>query len=172
MVRTKVCYAQHARSFGVGQAAESEVRELMERMSPLHAQLEAARERLDLIHRLIRVSGGNNTIAHLAPQEGHKEADGDRRLRTESQFRFSALEEHVEDLLRKAKQPLHIAKIREALVERGVPLPGRGDEANIIVRLRRNETRFTRTGRGVYGLSEWKMEAVPPAKRTVKRRRR
>ena len=64
----------------------------------------------------------------------------------------STVEDHVEQMLRSANEPVHISKIRQALVDAGVPLPGRGDEANIIVRLARDTGRFVRTGRGTYGL--------------------
>jgi hypothetical protein len=70
------------------------------------------------------------------------------------------LEDAVEEMLRAAGEPLHISTIRETLVTRGVPIPGRGDDANIIVRLSRVEDRFTRTARGTYGLAEWGVPAL------------
>jgi len=79
------------------------------------------------------------------------------------------LEEAVEEILRDAGAPLHISDIHKALVARGAAIPGRGDDANIIVRLRRFEDRFTRTARGTYGLAEWGIPAVKSA--TRKRRR-
>jgi hypothetical protein len=82
----------------------------------------------------------------------------------------SDLEDAVEELLRAAGEPLHISKIRETLVAQGVPIPGRGDDANIIVRLRRFEDRFTRTARGTYGLAEWGIPAL--RSKTRKRPRR
>ena len=81
----------------------------------------------------------------------------------------SDLEQAVEEILRAAGAPLHISKIRETLIAQGVPIPGRGDDANIIVRLRRSEDRFTRTARGTYGLAEWGIPAL--ASKTRKRRR-
>jgi hypothetical protein len=78
------------------------------------------------------------------------------------------LEDAVEEILRAAGAPLHISNIRERLVAQGVPIPGRGDDANIIVRLRRFEDRFTRTARGTYGLAEWGI----PALRSKTRKRR
>jgi hypothetical protein len=79
------------------------------------------------------------------------------------------LENAVEELLRAAGEPLHISSIRSALLTRCVPIPGRGDEANIILRLRRVEDRFTRTARGTYGLAEW---GIPALKRKTRKRRR
>jgi hypothetical protein len=70
------------------------------------------------------------------------------------------LEQSVEAILRAAGKPLHISEIRETLVTRGIPIPGRGDDANIIVRLRRLQDRFTRTARGTYGLADWGIPAL------------
>lgn len=79
------------------------------------------------------------------------------------------LEQAVEEILRTAGAPLHISVIRAELIEQQVPIPGRGDDANIIVRLRRFEDRFTRTARGTYALAEWGLPAL--ASKTRKRRR-
>jgi hypothetical protein len=81
----------------------------------------------------------------------------------------SDLEDAVEEILHAAGAPLHISDIRERLMEQGVPIPGRGDDANIIVRLRRFEGRFTRTARGTYGLSEW---GIPALKSKTRKQRR
>jgi hypothetical protein len=78
----------------------------------------------------------------------------------------------VEAILAEKGEPMHIGALRDVLIERGIPLPGRGDEANIIVRLRRDDTRFTRTGRGTYGLTAWGLPAVAPTRRKKVRRRR
>jgi hypothetical protein len=67
---------------------------------------------------------------------------------------------------------MHIRDIRNALIQKGVPLPGKGDEANIILRLRRDNARFIRTERGTYALVEWNLPAYAPAPRTKKVRRR
>jgi hypothetical protein len=82
------------------------------------------------------------------------------------------VEDRLEAILRESRQPMHIRDLRQALIERGVPLPGRGDEANIILRLSRAKERFARTGRGLYGLTEWGVESVPPVQRTKKVYRR
>lgn len=79
------------------------------------------------------------------------------------------LEDAVEGLLRAAGKPLHISSIREGLLAQRVPIPGRGDDANIIVRLRRVDDRFTRTARGTYSLTEW---GIPELANKGRRRRR
>ncbi len=70
------------------------------------------------------------------------------------------LEDAVALILEESGIPLHIGIIRERLIQNGVPIPGRGDDANIIVRLRKFEGRFTRTARGAYGLASWGLPSI------------
>lgn len=79
------------------------------------------------------------------------------------------LEDAVEELLRSAGQPLHISVIRNELIAKRIPIPGRGDEANIIVRLRKMTERFTRTARGTYGLPEWGIPEMPSKVRKTRK---
>jgi hypothetical protein len=140
--------------------AEEEIASLTSSMIPLQAQLEAARERLDLIRRLARLSNGSS----------RKEPSNGQSVMVPG----NDVEDHIEQLLHAAGEPMHIGVIRERLIEQGVPLPGRGDEANIILRLRRDSARFVRTGRGTYGLASWNLVEVPPTakKRRLRRQRR
>lgn len=79
------------------------------------------------------------------------------------------LEDAVEDLLSQAGQPLHISEIRQKLIELGIPIPGKGDDANIIVRLRKANARFTRTARGTYALSAWGLPSLDNGRSTRRR---
>jgi hypothetical protein len=145
--------------------AESLRAEIRARQTDL-AQVE---ERLSLVTKLIEVetralAGHPETMGEAAP------AAGAARPAQSAREASPDLEDAVEEILRASGEPLHISKIREALVARGAPIPGRGDDANIIVRLRRSDDRFTRTARGTYGLSEW---GIPPlASKTRKSRRK
>jgi hypothetical protein len=143
------------------QEAEKEIAGLTSAIVPLQAQLEAARERLDLIRRLARLANGNS----------HEETV---EVRGPGVALANEVEDHLEQLLQSSGIPMHISEIRQKLIERGVPLPGRGDEANIILRLRRDPVRFLRTGRGMYGLASWNLPEVPPTatRRKLRRRRR
>src|SRR3990172_12291785 len=49
----------------------------------------------------------------------------------------AAFMQSLEDLLKAAGRPLHVRDIREELLRLGIPIPGRGDHANIIVHLRK-----------------------------------
>jgi hypothetical protein len=141
-------------------ALEIEIEQIRGDISPLEQRLAAARERLDLIQRLMRLTEG--AVPRRAAGSSKSVSAGDS---AHPQAGKQDLEFHLESILREAGKPLHISKIREALVDRAIPLPGRGDEANIIIRLRRAPERFTRTGRGTYALATLGLDAVPPAKR-------
>lgn len=144
------------------QAVEAEIAQINSAMLPLQRRLEAAREKIDLIQRLrhlVNGEGGATVPSKAAPRPSSPSTD---------------VEAEIEQILEAAGQPQHITSIRQKLIEQGTPLPGRGDEANIILRLRRAPDRFVRTGRGMYGLTRWNIQAMPPTtrKRRVRRRRK
>lgn len=134
------------------------------------ADLAKLEERLSLVTKLIDVETRAQSDA-VDPGEAEVAPPVSRMPREEPARAVATadLERAVEEILRAAGGPLHISKIRAALIEQQVPIPGRGDDANIIVRLRRFEDRFTRTARGTYGLSEWGIPAL--ASKARKRRR-
>lgn len=142
-------------------ATEKEIAEIRAQMLPLEERIASAKERLDLIRRLIGLADAANGTPSDAGQ-----------VHGPTIPHSISVEAQLEAILSEAGQPLHIAALREGLIERGVPLPGKGDEANIIVRLRRDENRFTRTGRGMYALAAWGMAAVAPTRKKKVRRRK
>lgn len=135
-------------------------------MAPLEDRMASARERLDLIRRLMSLANEGHKPGAVPPRAGPR-GKSERSLLPPG----ANVEDHMEAVLTDAGEPMHISALRQALIERGVPLPGRGDEANIIVRLRRDERRFTRTGRGTYALAAWGLPAVAPTRRKKVRRR-
>jgi hypothetical protein len=125
--------------------------------------MESAREKLDLIHRLMHLSrAGGPPSLELTRQVAAREPSS----------RPPEVEDRIEEILERAREPMHITAIRNALVEMGVPLPGRGDEANLILRIRRDKARFVRTERGVYGLTGWHVSEYAPIRKKRKVRRR
>lgn len=142
--------------------------ELRAQISDLQNELAQAEERLTLVTKLLDVELRVREGGPVAGSDGQA-AGAPERSTVQTSAHTPDLEGAVEEVLRAAGEPLHISTIREALLERGVPIPGRGDDANIIVRLRRFDTRFTRTARGTYGLAEWGMPALKPTKRTKRR---
>ena len=142
---------------------EAEIAEISSSLLPLQQKLEAAHEKLDLIQRLMHLSRGTNL---------HEQKIKDAYKPVLKYPSTPDIEDHIQSVLANAKHPLHISAIRNALVEMGVPLPGRGDEANLILRIRRATSRFIRTGRGFYGLVEWNLPPYTPHTRKRKVRRR
>lgn len=152
--------------FAWAQATEREIDGIRREIAPLEQRMAGARERLDLIRRLIGLAEGNKKSAAPATDEA-------AISRAASQLApGSGVEAHVEAILAERGEPMHIGLLRDELIQRGVPLPGRGDEANIIVRLRRDQEKFTRTGRGTYGLAAWGLPAVTPTRSKRVRARR
>lgn len=70
-----------------------------------------------------------------------------------------------ERLVRSAGKPLHIGELHAALLKEGVPIPGRGTEANLLVRLHRSNGRFVRTGRGTYAPVSMGVQEIRPTRR-------
>lgn len=148
-------------------ALTGQLEELRREVRSKQMALAQVEERLALVTKLIevetRTQGGalSSNTDTTAPTRASSTDVGGRGSSLD-------LEAAVEEILRAAGAPLHISAIRDALIARGVPIPGRGDEANIIVRLRRIDDRFTRTARGTYGLVEW---GIPAFARKTRRRR-
>jgi hypothetical protein len=143
-------------------AVEKEIEKTRGEIAPLDQRLKAALEKLDLIRRLIRLTEGVQLASQTVTETGSSVST--ERVGSPPGGKQD-LEAHLEQILGEVGKPMHISEIRQTLVERAVPLPGRGDEANIIVRLRRAPERFRRTGRGMYALAALGLEAVPPARR-------
>ena len=133
------------------------------------AELARVEERLNLVRKLLELDGAVGTSGGDA-RRAKARPDGTKAAATPNTTAKGAqLERAVAEILREAGTPLHISDIRTALIDRHVPIPGRGDEANIIVRLRRLDSEFTRTARGTYALAEWGLQPAPMRKRRPKR---
>lgn len=129
--------------------ADDEIRRADEDILSLQRVRNAAVERRGLTTKLLQL--------FARPAETESRAEG-------------SFEDAIEEMLKQNGGPMHIADLRSALIANGRAIPGRGTEANIIVRLARASKRFTRTARGVYGLSGGAEEVS--AVRVNKRRRR
>lgn len=143
---------------------ESEIAEITSTIVPLQKKLEAAREKYDLVQRLIHLSSPTLVSSY---------GDADIPHSTQQTLIAMGIENHIEDILRSNGKPMHISEIRTSLIQNGIPLPGRGDEANIILRLRRAVNLFVRTDRGIYALKEWKIpEYSPKSNKKINSRQR
>jgi len=74
-------------------------------------------------------------------------------------------------VLEESGKPLHISDLRHALEQKGVPIPGKGTDANVIVYLSRSDE-VCRVGKGLYALRTWGVPEVPPRQRRSKHRGR
>lgn len=144
---------------------EREIAEITSSILPLQQRLEASREKYDLVQRLIHLSTPSSALSYKNTDISHSLPQAPTTI---------GVEDYIEDILRSNGKPMHIKEIRASLIHNGVPLPGRGDEANIILRLRRAVNRFVRSGRGIYALTEWNIpEYLPKSnKKRVRRQRK
>src|SRR5262245_31866857 len=97
-------------------------------------RVEACRERIRLLERLMAVEGCPHP--EFAVESAKESGPADEIL------------DACEALVQSAGRPLHISELHAALLKEGTPIPGRGTEANLLVRLHRSNGRFVRTGRG------------------------
>jgi hypothetical protein len=70
-----------------------------------------------------------------------------------------------EELMRDLARPVHVKDLHDALLKKGIPIPGKGTEANLISRLQKSDDRFVRTGRGTYALADSGLQEVRPTRR-------
>lgn len=75
------------------------------------------------------------------------------------------------EILEQRGKPIHISEIRTELVKRGVPIPGKGTDANVIIYLTGSAT-VCRVGRGLYALRAWGVPEVPARHRRSGRKKR
>jgi HB1, ASXL, restriction endonuclease HTH domain len=136
--------------------AERELEKAQSSMDDAQRRLDAARERLSLLDRLLLLEGRGLPADEASTPDGRPQDFLDA----------------CEAVLREAGEPLHVSELLTRLKAASVSLPGRGTDANIIVRLRRAEDRFVRTGRGMYGLTEFGVPEVPTSTKRRRKRRR
>ena len=108
------------------------------------AALEAARERLVELQKSIM--DGEERLRHLDALlvlEGRKLPPRPAR---------EDFLDACEQVMRAAGGTIPLQELRMALLRDGIPLPGQGTHANVILRLQRAPERFRRVQRGVYGL--------------------
>jgi hypothetical protein len=130
---------------------ESEQQELMVSLEPLLRRKDQLRQKIELVERLLSLESDSRVQSDPAHRKNgairHAAALGTGGNRTGSE-----LQEVVREILEEYGKPMHISDIRSALLDRGVPIPGKGTDANIIVHLRRAPDVFERKNRGTYGL--------------------
>lgn len=116
---------------------------LQQQLDSLRIELAREQERLVLLERL----NGLDAAPHRPTPDG---TAGGR-----------ALEDAVVRYLATSAKPLHISKLRHQLVHDGIPIPGKGTDANVIARIMR-DSRISRAPgqRGFYRLAAPENESI------------
>ena|SRR5258706_9064412 len=127
-----------------------------QQLAELQKRIREGEQRLELVNGLLTLE----TSGNLGPQEAKPATSGDELL------------DACEQITRDTGRPMHISELHSALLARGVPLPGRGAEANLIVRLQRSNGRFLRVGRGIYAPAKLGLAEVKPTRTRRRARKR
>lgn len=83
-----------------------------------------------------------------------------------------ALIDAVERIIIDSGEPQRVGAIHAALLRQGIPMPGRGNEANLIAKIQRSGGRIVRVARGLYGVGGSSISAAlvyPDGRRIVLR---
>lgn len=124
-------------------------------LAGVQQRVEACRERLRLLDRLLAIESGPG-LASDQEMSGRT---------TQEMPPADDLLDVCERVVLSAGRPLHIKELHAALLDQGIPIPGRGTEANLLVRLHRSNGRFIRTGRGTFAPAAMGTDEVRPTRR-------
>lgn len=138
------------------------------------ARLTEAERELKLLVELAELRGVRTRIAANGGVDrltnGHANGPSrSRRGRTVSPTR-TALLTAVIKILTEYGEPMQVQDLMSAVQERGVAIPGSGQQANLIAHISRDD-RIVRPRRGFYGLAEWGLAPQKSARPANKRRR-
>ena len=133
---------------------KSEIAELQIRIQDIFLVLEQKREQAQHIMKLLATEGVEIDDPELA-----------------------SLTMAISDIVNKYlssqgnKSPVHYNNITQALMSKGILIPGKNPAANLLSHISRDQ-RFVRTSPGTYGLKEWGIsEMKTPSKRKTKKRK-
>src|SRR5262249_38412275 len=82
------------------------------------------------------------------------EASGDHGTLEQRTVSVHPIEQGAIEILGERSTPILISELRAALASRGIPIPGKGTDANVIVYLS-GSNEICRVGRGLYALRAW-----------------
>lgn len=97
-------------------------------------------KRLDLINQLIAIDEGETS---------------------------KSFEESVKEILEIAARPMHIKEIYNELVDRKVPIPGKGSLENVVTRVSRAKDIFAREKSGTYTIKQRGQDTLETAAKVV-----
>lgn len=127
----------------------------------LATRISAGKAEEHLLTQILAVRRGEKSV--------HPSASGNTAAPL-SDLSSHSLPDVVAEELQTAGRPLHISDLMRLVKIRNVKIPGAGAQANLITYLRR-DPRFARPARGLYALSDWGLDAMPPTRRRKRRRR-
>lgn len=149
---------------GALEAAQGRVVEMDRQVEAAVAEREAARREVVLLEELVAVRG-DHQVAPPGSGQAASAAPPRSKTRKRSEPHPAAIAAVAE--LERAGRPLHISELMRLLQERGVEIPGSGQQANLIAHLTRHPE-VMRPSRGMYALASWKLPE--PLKRSKRRR--
>ena len=132
---------------------EREVDSIRKQIQALTASLQKKTQQIELISRLMESESNHDFNLNEPIVEATHEADNVQRVLP------NQVKDHVREILSEAKRPMNIKEIHSEFIRRGYPIPGKGTSFNILVHISRElklgkKSRFYRTGRGTYCLSD------------------
>ena len=142
------------------QRIEKDIARLEQQMEPLRCAVARKREELAAIDRLMELQGS-----------GPAEPLGENKLVQPSGRPSKPFVDAAQALLAAAGKPMYYKELCRRVMDRGTLVPGRNPPANLIAHLSR-DSGFVRVGRGMYGLSEWKLKGSVRARKRRKKRKR
>jgi len=146
------------------EAVKRRINELHAQQDELANRLAAEKEEEQLLSRLLAVRRGEllPTRVQAPPVQPVAKSATSRSV-------DSPIDVVIEELT-SAGRPLHISDLMRLLAMRRVEVPGAGTQANLITYLRR-DPRFVRPSRGMYALTEWGIDSMPPSRRRKRRKK-
>ena len=136
-------------------------------LASITEELRRAEREVQLITELIRVRSEDGDAASGGPSAPIVTEPPD----SAADIQEPRLAEAVVEVLRRHGKAMHIQELTAAVRRAGIPIPGRGESANLIAHIRPHPE-VVRPVRGVYGLREWGIEEAVPRPRPRRRRRR
>jgi hypothetical protein len=153
--------------------AAKEVRGRKEEVSAASARLGEAERELKLLTELAGVRGVELPESLPLPA-GSADADvggSPSQAGRAPAWSKAALLTAVIEILAEHGEPMQIRDLMAVVQERGVKIPGKGQQANLIAHISRDK-RIARPRRGFYALREWGVEDAKPSRSKRRRPRR
>jgi hypothetical protein len=146
-------------------AAHQRRDEIEQQIAQLTGERDVARREIELLEELLAVRRGEAVSPRSFGEADARARRAAPRRRGRTQPVVVAAIAELEEVGR----PLHISELMQSLQNRGVRIPGSGQQANLIAHLTR-EPQIVRPSRGMYALASWGIEEKPKVKPAVRRR--